>query len=290
MSQASTGQSGTMNSLNPLKIGILSGAVVVAGLLVFGDLWMTVSPVGLTPRSAQHGVAVFVLCMALWLTNAIPVAATGLLAVGLLAGLEVLPKQRAFALFGNSAFFFMLGVFVLAAAMITTGLSKRLTLLFLHQFDRSPKRLIQGVLLSSATIALVMPEHAVAAMMFPILLEVSEALKLEKGKSQYAKMMFLALAWGAMAGGTGTILGGARAPLAIGLLSEFNGTQVSFVAWMAASLPVAAVMVLAAWVVIARSFQVDIESIQAATRMLSDRCGGSDRCRRLSGGWRCWGW
>ena len=263
-----------MSPLRSIKLCILCSAIVVAVILVCGDLW--ISPDELPPerpRAAQHALAVFVLCMSLWLTNYIPLAATGLLAITLLPLLGVMPKGQAFALFGNSAVFFVLGVFVLAAAMISTGLSKRLTLLFLQRFDRSPGQLITGVLLTSGFLALWMPEHAVAAMIFPILIEVCDTLKLEKGKSRYAKMLFLALAWGSIIGGVGTVLGGARAPLALGLLAEFSGDQVqiSFLEWMAAGVPVVLIMLIVARSMITRTIRCDIDSIQPATRMLDDR-------------------
>lgn len=260
-----------MTRMRAIKIGIVGAAVVVGAALVLGPLWVT--PEGLSPErpeAAQRALAVFVICMALWLTNYIPLAATGLLAIALLPLLNVLPSKEAFALFGNQAVFFILGVFLLAGAMIATGLSKRLTLVFLQRFDRSPRMLVAGVLLTSAFLALWMPEHAVAAMIFPIVVEIAEALKLEKGRSQYAKMLFLALAWGSIIGGVGTILGGARAPLALGLLEEYSGEQISFLGWTAAAFPMVLIMVGIAWFVL-RRLPDDVDSIEPATRMLDER-------------------
>lgn len=258
--------------IRSIKIGILSVALLAAGALIVGPLWIT--PDGLPDdrlESAQRVVAIFIVCMSLWLTNFIPLAATGLLAIALLPVLNVLPEKEAFALFGNQALFFMLGVFLLAAAMISTGLSKRLTLIFLHRFDRTPEQLVLGILLTSAFLALWMPEHAVAAMIFPIVVEICDTLELRKGKSQYAKKLFLALAWGSIIGGVGTILGGARAPLALEFLNNFAGRQITFAAWAAASAPIVVIMLVVAWVVLRRTLKCDVDSIRAATRMLDDR-------------------
>jgi len=254
-----------------LKTAVVVIALLVAMILVAGDLRIT--PAGLDPgrpRAAQHALALFVLCMALWLTNCIPLAATGLLAVALLPMLGVLPQNEAFALFGNSAVFFMLGVFMLAAAMISTGLSKRLTLVFLQRFDHAPKQLLFGMLITPAFLAFWMPEHAVAAMIFPILVEIVESLGLKKGSSDYAKSLFLALAWGCIIGGVATMLGGARAPLALGLLDDFSGQQISFLKWMAAGLPIVLVMLAVAWWVLTSTFTCDVESIRPATKMLDE--------------------
>ncbi len=261
-----------VNRIKWAKFAVVAVALVAGCVLVLGDLWVTPDdlPPG-RPRAAQHALAVFVICIALWLTNLIPLAATGLLAIGLLPILNILPRDQAFGLFGNSAVFFILGVFLLAAAMIATGLSKRLTLLFLQRFDRTPGNLVTGVLFTSAFLALWMPEHAVCAMIFPILLEIADTLKLKKGESEYGKKLFLSLAWGSIIGGVATILGGARAPLALGLLNEFYGLQISFLQWMAAGVPIALLLVVAAWILLNRSFKDDISSIQPATRMLDER-------------------
>lgn len=227
-------------------------------------------PEGMAPEAPQRCVGIFLICASLWLTNLIPPAATGLLALVLLPALDVLPEKQAFGLFGNSAMFFLLGVFLLAGAMISTGLSKRVTLLALHRFDRSPARLVAGVTVSAACLSLMMPEHAVAAMIYPIVVEIVETLKLPQG-SRYAKKLFLGLAWGAVIGGVGTFLGGARAPLALSLLREAHPEKnISFVRWMIAAMPIVVIMTGVALLTL-RFVRNDIENIRPATRMLDER-------------------
>ena len=256
-----------------LRFIICGCALAVATWLVLAEPFIRPAdlPAEMLPAAPQRCVGIFLVCMALWFTNLIPLAATGLLAIALLPLLGVLPKDEAFGLFGNSAFFFMLGVFLLAAAMISTGLSKRITLLALQRFDRSPTRLVVGVAVSASFLALWMPEHAVAAMMYPIVVEIVSALQLERG-SNYAKKLFLGLAWGSVIGGIGTFLGGARAPLALSLLNEAHPeTRIGFLSWMAAAMPLVIVLTaIAVWMLSLR-IPNDIEDIRAATRMLDER-------------------
>jgi sodium-dependent dicarboxylate transporter 2/3/5 len=268
---------------------------VICGCAVAVAAWLAVTepfilpddlPPGMDVAAPQRCVGIFLVCMAMWFTNIVPLAATGLAAIALLPLLGVLPRDEAFRLFGNSAVFFMLGVFLLAAATISTGLSKRITLLALQRFDRTPLRLVVGVTVSASFLALWMPEHAVAAMMYPIVVEVADALGLEKG-SHYAKKLFLGLAWGAIIGGIGTFLGGARAPLALSLLHESHPeVRIGFLAWAAAAVPLVVVMTaLAAWFLTWR-IPNDIEDIRPATRMLDERVRRlgpmSSRERRLA--------
>jgi sodium-dependent dicarboxylate transporter 2/3/5 len=223
-------------------------------------------------------MAVFVICLSLWLTNLIPLASTGLLAVALLPLLGIVEPKQAFAYFGNSAVFFILGVFLLSAAMIRTGLSKRLTLILLQRFDRRPGLLIVGVTCSASFLSLWMPEHAVAAMMFPIILEIADSLGLKKGRSAYARSLFFGLAWGAAIGGCGTFLGGARAPLAVALLQDtFRDAggdpmyAVSFLGWMKVSMPLVIVMTAAGAFILLKLAASDVTDIAPATRMLNER-------------------
>ena len=270
------------------KLVVLLVAVATGVWLIFTEPFVRplALPEGMDPAAPQRCLAVFVVCVALWFTNAIPPAATGLLAIVLMPLLGIMSADRAFAKFGNPAVFFMLGVFMLAAAMIVTGLSKRITLMALQRFDRTPGRLVGGVLVSTAFLALWMPEHAVAAMIYPILLEVVDTLGLEKGH-RYAKKLFLALAWGAIIGGVGTFLGGARAPLALSLLRDHRpDVTISFVQWMVAALPIVIILVVVALVMLRTRIADDIESIRPATKMLDDRVARlgpmSARERRLA--------
>lgn len=262
-----------MNKHSLIKYTIVLLAVAIAAWLLLGPTVIRPPdlPPGMGAAAPQRCVAIFVLCVAFWLTNAIPPAATGLLAIALLPVFGVLPEKEAFHLFGNEAVFFMLGVFLLAGATIATGLSKRVTLVALQRFDQSPNRLVAGVTLSAAFLSLWMPEHAVAAMIYPIVVEIVDTLKLERG-SRYAKKLFLGLAWGAIIGGVGTFLGGARAPLAISMLRQEHPEHgISFMEWMVAAIPIVVIMAIVAVVMLRVRVANDIDDIRAATRMLDGR-------------------
>lgn len=255
-----------------IKVGIVTVGVVVALLLWLG------SP--LHPDLSDHGqraIGLFVLAIGLWVTNLIPLAATSLLILALLAMLEILPgphpAQAAFAAFGNRAVFFILGVFVLAAAMLQTGLSTRLTLLFISKFDRSPRRLLGGLLFTASFSAWWMPEHAVAAMMFPIVVEIAQALELpRKGQSVYARQLFLAMAWGAILGGIATFLGGARALLTVGILSQNHPDKnISFVQWVIAAGPLSIILTISAFLYLACVIKPDIDDVSRARKLLEKR-------------------
>jgi sodium-dependent dicarboxylate transporter 2/3/5 len=225
-------------------------------------------PSGLS-AAGMKCLGVATICMTLWIFTPIPLAATSLIAIILLPALEILDRTLVFSFFGNSAVFFLLGVFILGGAMIHTGLSKRLALTFLVRFDRSPRRLVFGVVLAGSVLSLFIPEHAVAAMLFPIVMEIVQSLNLEKRKSPLAIALFLAAAWGAVVGGIGTFLGGARAPLAVELLRDTYGRTIAFSSWAVAAVPIALVLTILVYWVLVLSFKPEVRDVTPARKILA---------------------
>lgn len=246
------------------KYGIIWGGVAIALAI-----YLAPAPAGLSVQG-KTSWAVFILCTGLWVSNAIPFGMTGLLAVALLSVTGAMRPAEAFAAFGNSAVFFLIGVFIIAAALIESGLSKRCALFFLRPFERSPYAFATGIMLAGAFGTLWMPNQATAALLFPIAIEVALALRLAVGRSAYAKVLFLSLAWGAMIGSNASFLGSTRAPLAIGMLQEKFGIGVSFTQWVIAALPMVVLGCAAAPFVLRLCFPREQVAFSAAREVLED--------------------
>lgn len=228
------------------------------------------SPVGLTSEG-KSAIAVFVLCLALWVTQAIPLAVTSICAIVLVPLLGILPKAETYAIFGNEAVFFILGAFILAGAVLNSGLSNRIALVIMEKFGSDPKRLVLSIFLLSAVLSFFMSEHAVAAMLFPIVLEIAKSLELRPGKSSYGKLLFLSLAWGCVIGGVATFLGGARVPLAVGILNETTGETINFLSYTVAVFPMVVIMLFIGYFLLTNLFPIDIESVSKARAVLAER-------------------
>ena len=247
-----------------VKLGLIWGSVAL-GLAI----WLAPAPAGLSVEG-KTSWAIFVLCTGLWISNAIPFGITGLLAIALLALTGAMKTSEAFAAFGNSAVFFLIGVFIIAGALIESGLSKRCALLFLRPFERSPYAFASGVMLAGAFGTLWMPNQATSALLFPIALEVALALRLAKGTSAYAKVLFLSLAWGAMIGSNSSFLGSTRAALAIGMLHQKYGVSISFGQWVVAAIPMVVLGCAVAPLVLRLCFPRETVDFSAARQVLED--------------------
>jgi solute carrier family 13 (sodium-dependent dicarboxylate transporter), member 2/3/5 len=224
-----------------------------AGLSLATVIAAVPAPSGLD-ASGQWATSIFIACTTLWVTHVIPFGVTGLLAVALLGLSGAMTPSAAFAAFGNPAVFFLIGVFALGSALVSSGLSKRCALLFLRPFERSPYAFANGMMLAAAFATLWMPNQASAAMLYPIAMEVASGLRLRPATSPYAKTLFLSLAWGAMVASNASILGSTRAALALGILRDATGASVTFVQWIVACLPVVLLGLLAGPVILRLCF------------------------------------
>jgi sodium-dependent dicarboxylate transporter 2/3/5 len=245
----------------------LKDFIIIGGIILFLSVLLLPQPEGLTV-AAKSSIALFILCLSLWISNAIPLAITSLLGIILIPLLGILELDEAFALFGNKAIFFILGALILAAGIYQTGLGSRIAFSILKKFGQSPRKLLLGILLTSALLSCIMPEHAVAALLLPIILEVATSLELKPLESNYGKLLFLSMAWGAIIGGITTFLGGARNLLAVGLLEKNYDISIGFFEWIKYSWPIPTLILLVTYFIIAKLVKIDIDSIELARETL----------------------
>ena len=247
--------------------------IIILSLFVLGAIFLAPAPDGLSTEG-KNAIGIFVMAIILWVTNALPLSITGLFVIALLPLLEVMSSKEAFSLFGNKAVFFILGAFILASAMLKTGLSKRIALGIISRFDSTPRKLVGGIMVTCAFLSFIMPEHAVAALMFPVVAVIASSLNLKPLDSNYGAFLFLSLAWGTIIGGVGTLLGGARNPLAIGLLKESTGFDISFFDWFIAVVPIVFVMLAIGFIVLNIFFKIDITDVRPAKSALKKELEG----------------
>ncbi|MFW5736870.1 MAG: SLC13 family permease, partial [Halanaerobium sp.] len=157
--------------------------------IIFFIILLTMPPlVGLNPEG-QRALAVFVLVLSFWVTHVLPLSVTSLLGIALLPLLNVMSIEYTFSLFGSKAIFFILGALILASGLYQTGLGSRLAFKIISFSGNSPIKLLYGILFTAAFLSLIMPEHAVAALLFPIVLEIAVSLDLRPLESNYGKLL-----------------------------------------------------------------------------------------------------
>lgn len=242
---------------------------VFAALLVAGAVLFSLDPPQGLSTSGYHSLIVFGACIFIWVSGLLPLAVTSLLAMALLPLLGILERKQTFALFGNEAVFFILGAFILGAALTGSGLSTRLARAMLARFGRTPRSLALTVFLLSALLSFAMSEHAVAAMMFTVVAEMVRSLDLDPTRSRYGKLLFMAIGWGCVIGGISTFLGGARAPLAVGMLREATDLDFTFFEWTLAALPLVLPLLGLGFLLLLRFFPQDLPNVDKGLLFLN---------------------
>lgn len=245
---------------------ILSLAAAFLVLILF---YFLPTPVGLT-FAGKMMIGILVMGAILWITEPIPLAVTGLLIMIIQPLFGVRDIQQVFSSFGNQAVFFLIGAFMLAAAIEKYGIHRKIALRFLQYFGKNPRSLTLGIMLSCAFLSFIMPEHGVAAFFLPIATTILIATKVLPKESNFGKICMLGVAYGCSIGSLGTLIGGARNPLTVEILAE-QGISIGFFEWMVIAMPVVLLSLPLVWLILQTVFPVEIKDISQARKLINDQ-------------------
>ncbi|MFB6161699.1 MAG: SLC13 family permease [Haloferacaceae archaeon] len=226
---------------------------VVVALLVVVGVAAAPTPASLTV-AGKYAVATMAFAAVLWVTGALPLPVTALTVPVLLTVLGVYPTfGGAVAGFADPVVFLLLAGFVLAEALGTHGIDRRIALAVLVRFGTTPRRLVLGIMVATAGLSMVVSNTATTAMMVPVVLGVVEsvtdltAADDPSGASNFQVGALLGVAYAASLGGVGTLIGTPPNAIVVGQLQELVGVRITFVEWLAVGLPMVAVTLPVAW-------------------------------------------
>jgi len=225
---------------------------LVLGPSVAIALWVAPPLAGMS-REAQQ-VAGLASWMALWwLRGVIPLPATALLPLVVLPLLGRGSIRDVARPYADPVIFLFLGGFFLAAATERWDLHRRLALAVVASVGGSAQRVVFAFMLATAVVSMWISNTATAAMMLPIgAAVVAMAGSADRGGGAFGSALLLGLAYAASIGGAATLIGTPPNAILAGAASELLGRTVGFAEWMAVGVPVALLMLLAAWVVLTR--------------------------------------
>jgi sodium-dependent dicarboxylate transporter 2/3/5 len=252
-------------------VGLFAGPLVFAALLLAG-------PPAPNPAAGRL-LAILGFVIVWWLTEAVPLAITSLLAAALVVACGIGGATETFAAFGDPIVLLFLGGFVLASAMVSSGLDRRIALSILSRraVAASPTRLLVAFTALLGGTSAWMNNTSTTAMYFPIGLSVLAALARQAGRAPNERLRFgtalmLILAWASSIGGIMTPVGSAPNLIALGQLSKLAGTRVPFLSWMAVCVPIALAMLAVMVVYLRWVLPPDVEAGPRATlRIAAER-------------------
>ncbi len=251
------------------RVGLILAVVAFALPLVF-DVPGLAAP-------GERMLAIFLLAIVLWITEAIPLVATALavvlLQVVLLSEQALVPVEEVvvaadvFAALADPVIVLFLGGFLIANGAATFGLDRTLAALLLRPFLAGGARsIVLGLMLITALLSMFVSNTATTATMFAVLVPVLASLPPGRSRTGLA----LAVPIAANVGGIGTPVGSPPNAIALGALAA-RGESVSFVGWMLLAVPLLVVVLLGAWWLLTRRFVAADTPIELALDASFDR-------------------
>jgi DASS family divalent anion:Na+ symporter len=246
-------------SLRLRRIGVLA--------LVLG-IWFTPVPAGLT-SPAWHLFAVFAGAIVSVLLGAFPLLTSSMLAVAVVVLTGTVEMSKAFAGFANPSVLLVVVAFLVAQAVVKSGLGRRISLLIVSAFGGSPLGLAYSVVLTDALIAPGFPSNtARGGVLFPVVLSLAQGAGSKpedpEGRRLGGYLMFVGMASLAISSAlwlTATSVN----PIGAQIAAEF-GVPIGFGRWViVASVPTLAAILLLP-IVVRRLFPPGVSETPDAPR------------------------
>ncbi len=233
---------------------------VIAFALVLSSLIIT-PPEGL---SSQGLTMLFIALAAafLWMTEAIAIGVTGLVIILFQALFGILPLNEALAFIAHPVNSVVLVGYLLAGTLVNSGMDRRLSLTIISKMGEKTSRLMLGIMIATAFLSMWMSNTATVAIMVPIGTGILKMAGCEPLKSNYGKALFIGVAFSANIGGMGTPTGTPANPVAIALLSNLAGIELSFLDWTARALPVVILLLPISWVLLRKIYPPEIDVVE----------------------------
>lgn len=259
-----------MDQLKIKKLGI------IVGLLIFVALLLMPTPEGLTVIG-QKVLAVSVLMVIWWSTDAIPLAMTSLLPLALFPLIGVTGKSGQndisfYSSYSHWVVFMIMGVFFISAAIVKWDLHKRISLTIVKIFAGRPALIILGFMLSTATVSMWMSNTTATAMMIPVALALVDQLgeRNKEVKDRMGKALVSSIPFAASIGGIGSIIGTGTNMAGIALIQEFTGMEISFTGWFKIGLPFVIIILPIIWFFMVKFFKVDKIDLNMTPDVIED--------------------
>jgi len=242
------------------------------GLAFFCYTLFSSPPAGLS-EAGWHTLGVSILMALLWISEAIPFAATALLPVVLFPFAGICNVTVASAPYANPVIFLFLGGILIANGLQRSCLHKRIALKIICLAGTRQSALIAGFLVASAFLSMWVSNTAVALMMLPIAISVIVLFRAQNDTS-FAPALVLTVAYGSSIGGMSTLVGTAPNAILAGFMLENYGVTISFLGWMLLALPPVLISLGLAWLVLTKlAFRIKGNAVEDAGDLLRVETG-----------------
>ncbi len=233
----------------PVKSGRSAVIGIIISLVVGLGIAFLPTPEGLSIQ-AHRFLALLVTVVLLWVTEALPIGATGLLAGGSLILFKIQPAAKAWEPFANPAVMFVLMIMMFGVILNEAGVAKRILHLIIKAAGTNVKKLSLVLTIAAAFLSSVFHDATITIILLFSFLPVFAAMGITPAKSNnLSKFFIILIPLAASAGGFGTLLGGGRNPVMVETLKKVTGYEMGFVEFAIRNLPLVVLSALATWAV-----------------------------------------
>jgi len=236
----------------------------VAVTVVAVGIWNTLTHS--LPPEQRAVLLLFLVAVGLWITEAVPAFAVGLLIMGYLVFalgtplimIEPWDVDPYLSTWSSPVIWLMLGGFFMAEGLSRTGLDRQLFAFAIQPAGTQPRRVLLAIMFTSAVASMFISNTSTTVLMIGAVLP----LVRQMGKDEpFAKALMIAIPLAASVGGMGTIIGSAPNAIAAGVAAE-AGSSINFVEWMLLGVPVALVLVVMAWFFLLKRYPTSLMDIR----------------------------
>lgn len=220
-------------------------------------------PGDLAPEG-QRALALMIASVIIWSTEVVPVGLASI-ALPMLTGiLGVCSIGSTLSNFVNSTIIFMISSQLIARAFVETGVGQRVALKVSFIFGDKPEKVLLAFMLATSVISMFLVDIPTAIIFAGIAFGLLEKSGCRPGESKYGMAMMIGIPVAAAIGGFATPVGSGLNQLAITQLRTTAGITINFFQWSAIGVPMALLLLFAAWFIICKVCKPEISKVAGA--------------------------
>ena len=245
---------------------------------------MMPTPEGLTSEG-HHILVIVVIAIFLIIFEPIPLPAIAFIVLILEVVFSIASPNAAAKSFFSDAVFFIMGSLMLAVAIVSQGLDKRLALGIIKITGNKTWKIVFGFVGISAILSSFIGEHTVTAMMMPVGLTLLRYTNNDPKKLRnLTPLILFSIAYGSAMGSIGTPSGGGRNVIMLDYWREFGIANITYLKWMSYAYPMLLIEIPLAAAMLWFTFKPEHKMLDTAVRKLTVQVAKSGKMtgRQLS--------
>jgi len=248
--------------LNKYSTVLLSGFIksrrdlisLLAGALLF-VLMLAINPFNVS-HQANLVLAVAVLMISWWVSEAIPMPVVALLPLILFPLMGIATIKETSASYGDNIIFLFLGGFMIGLAIEKWNLHTRIALFIIRATGTSGDRIVLGFIIATGFLSMWLSNTATTMMMYPIAASIIHVVNENReghgNLKNFSLTVMLSIAYASNFGGIATIIGTPPNVAFVAFMEKKYHYTFQFVDWMIICAPIAILLLVSLYLVMTK--------------------------------------